>query len=129
MVSRACQSLEELPKGELLWERSAIRQFVDVYGISMPLLKGVDVKYLSLQWKKFDSLLSEVGGSENIFRELLGEYNVDNTFWLDSSSTDKGRARFSFMGGKGGPLWKQLTFRLSDKTPSCQVGHEKSLFQ
>ncbi|CAL9106732.1 unnamed protein product [Musa acuminata var. zebrina] len=125
-VSRACQSLEELPKGELLWERSAIRQFVDVYGISMPPLKGVDVKYLSLQWKKFDSLLSEVGGSENIFRELLGDYNVDNTFWLDSSSTDKGRARFSFMGGKGGPLWKQLTFHLSDKTPSCQVGHEKS---
>uniref|UniRef100_A0A804I8N0 aminodeoxychorismate synthase n=1 Tax=Musa acuminata subsp. malaccensis TaxID=214687 RepID=A0A804I8N0_MUSAM len=38
----------------------------------------------------------------------------------------QGRARFSFMGGKGGPLWKQLTFRLSEKTPSCQVGHKKS---
>lgn len=25
------------------------------------------------------------------------------------------RARFSFMGGKGGPLWKQLTFRLIDQ--------------
>lgn len=25
------------------------------------------------------------------------------------------RARFSFMGGKGGTLWKQLTFKLSDR--------------
>lgn len=25
------------------------------------------------------------------------------------------RARFSFMGGKGGTLWKQVTFKLSDK--------------
>ncbi|EPS74572.1 aminodeoxychorismate synthase/glutamine amidotransferase, partial [Genlisea aurea] len=28
------------------------------------------------------------------------------------------RARFSFMGGKGGPLWKQLTFRLCDRSTS-----------
>jgi hypothetical protein len=25
------------------------------------------------------------------------------------------RARFSFMGGKGGTLWKHVTFKLSDK--------------
>lgn len=30
-----------------------------------------------------------------------------------SSLNMQERARFSFMGGKGGPLWKQLTFRLS----------------
>ncbi|RZS10787.1 hypothetical protein BHM03_00042053 [Ensete ventricosum] len=108
-VSRACQSLEELPKGELLRERSVIRQFVDVYGMSMPLLKSVGVKYLSLKWKKFDSLLSEVGGSENIFRELLGDYNVDNTFWLDSSSTDK----VSSLELEAGDLFAELAHNFS----------------
>ncbi|KAE8669207.1 Aminodeoxychorismate synthase [Hibiscus syriacus] len=29
---------------------------------------------------------------------------------------DMGRARFSFMGGKGGDLWQQLTFRLSEES-------------
>ncbi|RWW57710.1 hypothetical protein BHE74_00035485 [Ensete ventricosum] len=113
-VSRACQSLEELPKGELLRERSVIRQFVDVYGMSMPLLKSVGVKYLSLKWKKFDSLLSEVGGSENIFRELLGDYNVDNTFWLDSSSTDK-------VSSATTPLWSGHT-RASAKALELEAG-------
>uniref|UniRef100_A0A165WAH7 aminodeoxychorismate synthase n=1 Tax=Daucus carota subsp. sativus TaxID=79200 RepID=A0A165WAH7_DAUCS len=33
------------------------------------------------------------------------------------------RARFSFMGGKGGPLWKQVTFRLLEQSDtSCKQG-------
>ncbi|XP_010273553.1 PREDICTED: aminodeoxychorismate synthase, chloroplastic isoform X3 [Nelumbo nucifera] len=52
------------------------------------------------------------------FRKITEEY------WLRSSQVHerKSRARFSFMGGKGGPLWKQVTFKLSnqsDTTSSC----------
>ncbi|KAL5733477.1 hypothetical protein ACOSQ2_033169 [Xanthoceras sorbifolium] len=76
----------------------------------------VGVKFLKLKWRKFDHLASQVGGARNVFCELFGDNKAENTFWLDSSSTEKGRARFSFMGGKGGSLWKQLTFRLSDQS-------------
>ncbi|XP_020705098.1 probable aminodeoxychorismate synthase, chloroplastic [Dendrobium catenatum] len=75
--------------------------------------KSLDAKYLKLQWKKIDCFASQAGGPENIFCNLFGDKNAENTFWLDSSSTEKGRARFSFMGGKGGSLWKQMTFHLS----------------
>ncbi|XP_017984865.1 PREDICTED: aminodeoxychorismate synthase, chloroplastic [Theobroma cacao] len=81
--------------------------------------------FLKLKWRKFDHLASEVGGARNIFSELFGKNKAENTFWLDSSSTEKGRARFSFMGGKGGSLWKQLTFRLSEdsEVASKRGGH------
>ncbi|GMP58805.1 hypothetical protein CsSME_00022345 [Camellia sinensis var. sinensis] len=75
-----------------------------------------DAKFLKLKWRKFERLASEVGGARNIFCELFGDHKANNTFWLDSSSVEKRRARFSFMGGKGGSLWKQLTFRLSDQS-------------
>ncbi|XP_034703814.1 aminodeoxychorismate synthase, chloroplastic-like isoform X4 [Vitis riparia] len=68
--------------------------------------------FLKLKWRKFNHLASEVGGARNIFCKLFGDHKAENTFWLDSSSTEK-RARFSFMGGKGGSLWKQVTFKLS----------------
>ncbi|OMO81246.1 ADC synthase [Corchorus olitorius] len=77
---------------------------------------SMGAKFLKLKWRKFDHLASEVGGAKTIFSELFGKKKAENTFWLDSSSTEKGRARFSFMGGKGGSLWKQLTFRLSEES-------------
>lgn len=46
-------------------------------------------KHLQLQWKKIDNLVSRVGGSANIFYELFGYCNSEETFWLDSSSTDQ----------------------------------------
>ncbi|CAH1420697.1 unnamed protein product [Lactuca virosa] len=73
---------------------------------------------LGLEWRKIENLCSQIGGAKNIFLELFGDEKAENTFWLDSSSTEKRRARFSFMGGKGGSLWKQITFRLSDLDPS-----------
>lgn len=88
-VSHACQLLEERPRGTSLHKGINIRQLVDFYPTSMALLRGTNVKYLELQWKKLDSLLSEAGGSENIFLNLFGDHNLDNTFWLDSSSIDK----------------------------------------
>ncbi|KAK3023167.1 hypothetical protein RJ639_043476 [Escallonia herrerae] len=74
-----------------------------------------NVKYLRLKWRKLEGFASQVGGARNIFCELFGDHKAENTFWLDSSSLEKRRARFSFMGGKGGSLWKQITFRLSDQ--------------
>uniref|UniRef100_A0A0E0LF72 aminodeoxychorismate synthase n=1 Tax=Oryza punctata TaxID=4537 RepID=A0A0E0LF72_ORYPU len=76
-------------------------------------------KYLRLQWKKIDNFLNRIGGSENIFSLLFGHQNAEDTFWLDSSSVDQNRARFSFMGGKGGPLWKQMTFHLASQRANC----------
>ncbi|XP_041001887.1 aminodeoxychorismate synthase, chloroplastic isoform X1 [Juglans microcarpa x Juglans regia] len=77
---------------------------------------STDVRFLRLEWRKFDHLASQVGGAQSIFCELFGHHKAENTFWLDSSSIEKKRARFSFMGGKGGSLWKQLTYRLSDQS-------------
>ncbi|XP_022742476.1 aminodeoxychorismate synthase, chloroplastic-like isoform X2 [Durio zibethinus] len=96
--------------------------FLDMVNI---LPQNMGAKFLKLKWRKFDHLASEVGGARNIFSELFGRNKAENTFWLDSSSTEKGRARFSFMGAKGGSLWKQLTFRLSDKSDvaSKRGGH------
>ncbi|XP_051134453.1 aminodeoxychorismate synthase, chloroplastic isoform X2 [Andrographis paniculata] len=71
---------------------------------------------LKLKWRKVECSVSQVGGAASIFCELFGKQDPGNTYWLDSSSTEPIRARFSFMGGKGGPLWRQLTFRLSNNS-------------
>ncbi|RDY10093.1 Aminodeoxychorismate synthase, chloroplastic, partial [Mucuna pruriens] len=78
-------------------------------------------KCLKLKWRKYGHLAGQVGGAKSIFCGLFGR-EAENTFWLDSSSTEKGRARFSFMGGKGGSLWKQLTFRLSHQSDGSSKG-------
>ncbi|GMN51099.1 hypothetical protein TIFTF001_020251 [Ficus carica] len=78
--------------------------------------QNIGIKHLKLKWRKFDCFANKVGGARDIFHELFGHHNAGNTFWLDSSSTEKGRARFSFMGGKGGSLWKHVTFKLSDES-------------
>ncbi|KMT12615.1 hypothetical protein BVRB_5g098530 isoform B [Beta vulgaris subsp. vulgaris] len=83
--------------------------------------RNMRVQHLKLRWKKLDSLANKVGGARNIFSKLFGKCNADETFWLDSSSIEKGRARFSFMGKKGGSLWKQLTFKLSDQRNGGQL--------
>lgn len=86
------------------------------------------VKFLRLQWRKLENLSCQVGGAKNIFVKLFGDEKAGNTFWLDSSSTEKRRARFSFMGGKGGALWKQITFRLSDPSEvTCESGGHISI--
>ncbi|KAG8651198.1 hypothetical protein MANES_07G101300v8 [Manihot esculenta] len=85
--------------------------------LSFPESSG-RVKHLKLKWRKFDRLAAQLGGARNIFCKLFGANKAENTFWLDSSSVEKKRARFSFMGGKGGSLWKQMTFILSDERNS-----------
>ncbi|KAM1406406.1 hypothetical protein ACFXTH_001082 [Malus domestica] len=92
---------------------------VDMVSLLHP---SAGVKYLKLKWKKFKHLAGKVGGAKNIFCELFGHHKAENTFWLDSSSIEKRRARFSFMGGKGGTLWKQLTFKLSERSDKTLKG-------
>ncbi|KAL3650031.1 hypothetical protein CASFOL_006434 [Castilleja foliolosa] len=75
-----------------------------------------NTKFLKLKWRKVERSVSQVGGAEKIFCELFGDHHAENTFWLDSSSTEMNRARFSFMGGKGGSLWRQVTYKLLDRS-------------
>ncbi|XP_038985759.1 probable aminodeoxychorismate synthase, chloroplastic isoform X5 [Phoenix dactylifera] len=127
-VSHACQS-SEFPRCKILNKKADMTHSLDMCKTSILAFKSMAVKYLRMQWKKIDGLASQVGGSENIFCQLFGDEHAEDTFWLDSSSKDQSRARFSFMGGKGGSLWKQITFRLSDQISEHTlrgVGHKSS---
>lgn len=46
-------------------------------------------KFMKLKWRKFNHLASDVGGARSIFCRLFGEHKAEDTFWLDSSSTEK----------------------------------------
>lgn len=113
MVYHAHQLLKNLPRSKLLVANAATGHYLDTCETSAHECKSIGARHLKLHWKKFDSLASKVGGSRNIFCKLFGDQKAGDTFWLDSSTTDQRRARFSFMGGKGGCLWKQISFRLS----------------
>jgi len=88
-VSYACQSSEELSNRKLLHNKAAMQHHLHICKNPPLAYKSSNVKYLRLQWKKIDCLVSQVGGSENIFCDLFGDANAQNTFWLDSSSTDQ----------------------------------------
>ncbi|CAN1797786.1 Aminodeoxychorismate synthase, chloroplastic [Linum perenne] len=109
--------------------RRELRVNADVGEASLPefSVSGNSRKHLKLTWRKFDQFVSRIGGARNIFSGLYGELEGENTFWLDSSSVEKGRARFSFMGGKGGALWKQMAFKLSDKSDGVFKGGHLSV--
>ncbi|GJT19388.1 hypothetical protein Tco_0878094 [Tanacetum coccineum] len=51
------------------------------------------VKFLRLQWRKIENLSCQVGVAKNIFIKLFGDDKAGNTFWLDSSSTEKIKPR------------------------------------
>ncbi|CAN1149050.1 Aminodeoxychorismate synthase, chloroplastic, partial [Linum perenne] len=107
--------------------RRELRVNADVGEASLPefSVSGNSRKHLKLTWRKFDQFVSRIGGAINIFSVLYGELEGENTFWLDSSSVEK--ARFSFMGGKGGALWKQMAFKLSDKSDGVFKGGHLSV--
>ena len=72
---------------------------------------------LSVQYLELPGILGRIpGGVEGLFIGAVlaggaGERAaLEDTFWLDSSATD--RAQFSFMGGRGGPLWRRITYKL-----------------
>ncbi|CAN6458463.1 unnamed protein product [Victoria cruziana] len=114
-VSRACSSDRQLLEENfpVLNERS--NNFPNMHQRNAH-------KSLTLEWRKLEAFANRVGGSESIFRELFGSHKAKDTFWLDSSFIDQRRARFSFMGGVGGQLWKRFTFRLSQKKDTSAQG-------
>lgn len=117
LVSNAADQLyRDPPQTSQLVHDADKRSYLEVSNMVHLSHPSTGVKFLKLKWKKFDHLANQVGGARNIFCELFGRHKAEDTFWLDSSSIEKKRARFSFMGGKGGSLWKQLTYRLSDQS-------------
>ena len=53
------------------------------------------------------------GPGEALFFALFGaRHATADTFWLDSSSAPD-RGRFSYMGGRGGALWRRLAYKLA----------------
>lgn len=74
---------------------------------------------LEVRWQKLEGLLSDVGGPEGLFMHLFGQEGAKDTFWLDSSASDRGR--FSYFGGRGGPLWQRISYQLP--TPSQPLEH------
>ncbi|XP_057850165.1 aminodeoxychorismate synthase, chloroplastic isoform X1 [Cryptomeria japonica] len=94
---------------------------VQIANLSNNIEKG-SVTALRLCWKKLKGIAAKAGGSENIFCSLFGNYLAEDTFWLDSSTKDHVRAQFSFMGGKGGLLWRRIAFKLSDQSDETGQG-------
>ncbi|CAN7128184.1 unnamed protein product [Brassica rapa subsp. narinosa] len=133
-VPSACQLLKELSRTRNTGNGSsynsnslstAKKNGVDVFNLVDLAYAKPHSQLLRLKWKKLERLVHKVGGARNIFMELYGKNRGNDAFWLDTSSSDKARGRFSFMGGKGGSLWKQLTFSLSDQSEitSKHAGH------
>ncbi|KAK3257954.1 hypothetical protein CYMTET_32973 [Cymbomonas tetramitiformis] len=64
-------------------------------------------------WRKLEGVRAK---SEALFWGLFGgqadSEAATDTFWLDSAITAEGRPRFSYMGGRGGPLWRRITYEL-----------------
>ena len=52
-------------------------------------VKNQPIEKLLLHYKKFEGLARKVGGSGNIFLKLFRDRDANDTFWLDSSSTDQ----------------------------------------
>mmetsp|Transcript_2142 Transcript_2142/g.14094 ORF Transcript_2142/g.14094 Transcript_2142/m.14094 type:complete len:836 (+) Transcript_2142:1597-4104(+) len=66
---------------------------------------------LKMRWIKLDECLDSTScTSEHIFLALYGD--SEDSVWLDSSSTEGSRARFSFMGSRGGRFWKRVKYLL-----------------
>ena len=65
-----------------------------------------------VRWHKVEAALAGIpGGTDALFTSLVAPGGaVADTFWLDSAATDRGR--FSYMGDRGGPLWRRVEYKL-----------------
>lgn len=68
---------------------------VDVFDLADLSYPKHHAKLLRLKWKKHERLAHKVGGAKNVFMELFGKNKGNDTFWLDTSSTDKVGSLFS----------------------------------
>ncbi|KAJ4962405.1 hypothetical protein NE237_022344 [Protea cynaroides] len=115
-VSHENRLFRKMSNGDMVTKKANGWNPFTMHSTVMLAHERIGARFLKLKWKKFNGLASQVGGTRNIFCQLFGNQKAENTFWLDSSSIEQSRARFSFMGGKGGPLWKQVTFKLLDQS-------------
>lgn len=87
-----------------------------------PILSSSDTS-IQVDYIKMDNFLHKHDiSTSQIFWEVVSAVDPDNCFWLDSSSheakltrrIEEGaqRSRFSYMGSRGGRLWKRLCFKL-----------------
>lgn len=87
---------------------------------------------LRVHYQQLPGLLAAAGGSEALFWHLFGSSSGDDTpdsavpdtFWLDSATPD--RARFSFMGGRGGSLWRRIEYRLPLLSAAAEPANSSS---
>ncbi|KAK9668423.1 hypothetical protein RND81_13G059700 [Saponaria officinalis] len=121
MVPHAVQPFKSLASGGQFPIKKIANGHCSISNVLNSSRSSIGARHLKLRWKRLDSLANKVGGARNIFCKLFGDCKAEESFWLDSSSVEKGRARFSFMGSKGGSLWKQLTFKLSNERSGGQL--------
>ena len=84
---------------------------------------------LRVHYQQLPGLLAAAGGSEALFWHLFGRSSGDgapgsavpDTFWLDSATSDRGR--FSFMGGRGGSLWRRIEYRLPSLPAAAELAN------
>lgn len=81
--------LRSLTKRPFANKENHIRHFSSISNLLSNSQRSMRVQHLKLRWRKLDSLANNVGGARNIFLKLFGKSNAEETFWLDSSSTEK----------------------------------------
>jgi para-aminobenzoate synthetase len=77
---------------------------------------------LELKVKRLDTLFD----TERAFVHLYGD--SADAFWLDSSKVDE-RARFSFMGARGGPLGATISYDVGSGEVSVERGGETEVLR
>lgn len=88
-VPNVHQLLKSVSRGENTVNKSGEKKDICMFNIINSSNPSYNIKFLKMKWKKLDCLASQIGGSKNIFCELFGDQKAENTFWLDSSSTEK----------------------------------------
>jgi len=96
-------------------DESHIRLHDSILGSSKSWERNGDDGMLSACCKRAGITLSSIkGGAQRIVEELYlstkQPTSPNDIFWLDSSSQE--RSRFSFIGGRGGPMWKRVSYAL-----------------
>lgn len=74
--------------GEHLVNNNTEMKCLEMFNMLNAHHASTSYKCLKLKWRKFCHLAGQVGGAKSIFCQLFG-HEAKNTFWLDSSSTEK----------------------------------------
>ena len=83
--------------------------------------KAPNVQALHIRHEKMACGANMPGGAD--IMHALGWAGNADTFWLDSSDTQRGR--FSYLGGPGGHLWRRITYKVAS-SKGCTNAQEYS---